>query len=60
MSRRDVVIQVDHWQDAGGERMSVEVGNAEYHEAIIIGAGLSGIYQLYRLVELGLDVACLE
>jgi cation diffusion facilitator CzcD-associated flavoprotein CzcO len=60
MSRRDVVIQVDHWHDAGGERMSVEVGNAEYHEAIIIGAGLSGIYQLYRLVELGMDVACLE
>ena len=32
---------------------------AEY-DAIIIGAGVSGIYQLYRLRELGLDVRVLE
>ncbi|MEM7252288.1 MAG: NAD(P)/FAD-dependent oxidoreductase [Pseudomonadota bacterium] len=31
-----------------------------HYEAVIIGAGLTGIYQLYRLVELGIDVTCLE
>jgi cation diffusion facilitator CzcD-associated flavoprotein CzcO len=30
------------------------------HEAIVIGAGVCGIYQLYRLVELGVDVTVLE
>ena len=30
------------------------------HEAIIVGAGICGIYQLYRLVELGVDVTVLE
>ena len=30
------------------------------HEAIIIGAGVCGIYQLYRLLELGIDVTVLE
>ncbi len=30
------------------------------HEVIIIGAGVSGIYQLYRLLELGIDVTVLE
>ena len=30
------------------------------HEAIIIGAGVCGIYQLYRLVELGVDATVLE
>ena len=30
------------------------------HEVIIIGAGVSGIYQLYRLLELGVDVTVLE
>jgi len=30
------------------------------HDAIIIGAGVCGIYQLYRLLELGLDVKVLE
>ncbi len=30
------------------------------HEVIIIGAGVGGIYQLYRLVQLGVDVTVLE
>ncbi len=30
------------------------------HEVIIIGAGVCGIYQLHRLLELGLDVTVLE
>ena len=30
------------------------------HEAIVIGAGVCGIYQLYRLVELGVDATVLE
>ena len=30
------------------------------HEAIIIGAGVCGIYQLYRLKELGVDATVLE
>ena len=30
------------------------------HEAIIIGAGVCGIYQLYRLLKLGVDVTVLE
>jgi cation diffusion facilitator CzcD-associated flavoprotein CzcO len=29
-------------------------------DAIVIGAGVSGLYQLYRLRELGLSVRCLE
>ena len=35
-------------------------GEAPQHEAIIIGAGVAGIYQLYRLLELGIDVTVLE
>lgn len=30
------------------------------HEAIVVGAGVCGIYQLYRLVEMGADVILLE
>ena len=30
------------------------------HEVIVIGAGVCGIYQLYRLVELGVDATVLE
>ena len=30
------------------------------HEVIIIGAGVTGIYQLYRLLEMGVDVTVLE
>ena len=32
----------------------------ENFDAIVIGAGVSGLYQLYRLRELGLSVRCLE
>ena len=32
----------------------------ETHEVVIIGAGLSGIFQLYRLREAGFDVAVVE
>lgn len=32
----------------------------KHYEAVIIGAGLTGIYQLYRLLELGMDVTVLE
>jgi len=32
----------------------------ERHDVVIIGAGLTGIYQLYRLLELGMDVTVLE
>ena len=30
------------------------------HEVIIVGAGVAGIYQLYRLFEMGVDVTVLE
>ena len=36
-----------------GTRMSEEV---EQFDAIIIGAGVTGLYQLYRLRQLGLSV----
>src|SRR5262245_58577796 len=32
----------------------------EEFDAIVIGAGVSGLYQLYRLRELGLSVRCFE
>jgi cation diffusion facilitator CzcD-associated flavoprotein CzcO len=32
----------------------------EHFDAIVIGAGVSGLYQLYRLRELGLAVRCFE
>ena len=30
------------------------------HEVVVVGAGVSGIYQLYRLVQLGVNVTVLE
>ncbi|MPY93931.1 MAG: NAD(P)-binding protein [Acidimicrobiia bacterium] len=33
---------------------------APQHDVIIVGAGVCGIYQLYRLLELGVDVTVLE
>jgi len=30
------------------------------HDVIVIGAGMSGLYQLYRLRQLGLSVRVLE
>ena len=35
-------------------------GAVEQLDAIVIGAGVSGLYQLYRLRELGLSVRCFE
>ena len=35
-------------------------GSVEQFDAIVIGAGVSGLYQLYRLRELGLSVRCFE
>ncbi|MGE0822741.1 MAG: flavin-containing monooxygenase [Candidatus Binatia bacterium] len=35
-------------------------GTVEQFDAIVIGAGVSGLYQLYRLRELGLKVRCFE
>src|SRR6266704_705285 len=35
-------------------------GPIEQFDAIVIGAGVSGLYQLYRLRELGLRVRCVE
>ena len=34
--------------------------SVEQFDAIVIGAGVSGLYQLYRLRELGLSVRCFE
>jgi cation diffusion facilitator CzcD-associated flavoprotein CzcO len=35
-------------------------GTAEHHEYIVVGAGVCGIYQLYRLRELGADVLVID
>ena len=37
-----------------------EAQSVSSYDALIIGAGMSGIYQLYRLRELGLNVRVLE
>ena len=34
--------------------------NAPEHDVIIIGAGVCGIYLVYRMLELGLNVTVLE
>jgi cation diffusion facilitator CzcD-associated flavoprotein CzcO len=39
---------------------SVETGPAAEFDAVVIGAGVSGLYQLYRLRELGLKVRVFE
>src|SRR3954454_6142765 len=39
---------------------SVETGLAAEFDAIVIGAGVSGLYQLYKLRELGLKVRVFE
>ena len=33
---------------------------SKHHEVVVIGAGVCGIYQLYRLLELGIDATVLE
>src|SRR5216683_4881597 len=48
---------------ASGTRSSkpaADTGAVENFDAIVIGGGVSGLYQLYRLRELGLSVRCLE
>src|SRR5215210_8201032 len=49
---------------AGGGKQTMSavqaVTNRETYDAIIIGAGLSGIHQLYRLRELGMKVRLFE
>ncbi len=44
----------DHASQNGGRQAS------QHFEAIIVGAGIAGLYQLYRLREMGLSVRCLE
>lgn len=39
---------------------STAAGTVEEFDAIVIGAGVSGLYQLYRLRELGISVRCFE
>ena len=39
---------------------SPRTGTVEEFDAIVIGAGVAGLYQLYKLRELGLSVRCLE
>src|SRR4051794_27906193 len=41
------------------QHMAERTGEPD-HEVIVIGAGVCGIYQLYRLVELGVDATVLE
>ena len=40
--------------------MSQTAGEPHRHEVIIIGAGVSGIYQIKRLTDLGIDAVVLE
>jgi cation diffusion facilitator CzcD-associated flavoprotein CzcO len=42
------------------ETTSHPTGSAPQHEAIVIGAGVGGIYLLFRLLERGIDVTVLE
>jgi len=42
--------------NAKDERMS----DSSHHEVIVLGAGVSGIYQIKRLVDLGIDAIVLE
>jgi len=37
-----------------------EVRPVSAHDALIVGAGMSGVYQLYRLHELGMNVRVVE
>src|SRR5579863_2528847 len=46
----------DSLQKASG----AQSGSVENFDAIVIGAGVSGLYQLYRLRESGLSVRCVE
>jgi cation diffusion facilitator CzcD-associated flavoprotein CzcO len=46
---------------AGQDKSSAQQsGQVETYDAIVIGAGISGLYQLYRLREAGFSVKCLD
>jgi len=40
--------------------LATGTGSVDQFDAIVIGAGVSGLYQLYRLRQLGLSVRCYE
>ena len=42
------------------QTMAAPKATATKYDAIVIGAGMSGMYQLYRLRELGMTVKVLE
>src|SRR5215470_678523 len=46
--------------DSSQQKATNGAGTVEEFDAIVIGAGVSGLYQLYRLRELGLKVRCFE
>ncbi len=46
--------------DSTEQAPDIQAQGIETFDAIVIGAGVSGLYQLYRLRELGLKVRCLE
>jgi cation diffusion facilitator CzcD-associated flavoprotein CzcO len=37
-----------------------KIGLAPDYEVIVLGAGVTGIYQLYKLVQLGKNVTCID
>ncbi len=45
---------------ASAQQPTTTAESVEQFDAIVIGAGVSGLYQLYRLRELGLKVRCFE
>ncbi|MFV0260195.1 MAG: flavin-containing monooxygenase [Acidimicrobiales bacterium] len=47
-------------EQAATEPARAEDGTPQYHEVIVIGAGVAGIYQIKRLVDLGVDAIVLE
>jgi len=49
-----------HMAAAQETRAETGAGSNQDYDAIIIGAGMSGLYQLYRLRELGMKVRVLE
>ena len=36
------------------------MNESHHHDVVVVGAGVSGIYQIKRLVDLGLDAILLE
>ena len=46
--------------DSTKQASDTRAKDIETFDAVVIGAGVSGLYQLYRLRELGLKVRCLE